>query len=255
MSRAGLPEGYVPVRQRGIDAFAWEPAAPWLVEVLDRHASLATWAASHTVGTLAGRGPVRVVPAHAAGPGGSAGWAVRHYRRGGWAAALLGDRYLALGPPRPHREVHASALARARGVRTPAVVAGAAYAAAGVFYRADLVTELVPAARPLSDVVVAADQAEATRALRHAGRLIAGLARAGVAHADLHVGNVLIDAAGEEWVLDLDRARVSPQGGVAAGPRMLARLERSLRKLARRSGRAITTTELRALRDGFAEEV
>jgi hypothetical protein len=68
---------------------------------------------------------------------------VRHYQRGGAVGPILGDRYLSLGRYRPLCETVASLEARERGISTPAVVAGIVYPA-GIFYRADLVTEEIP---------------------------------------------------------------------------------------------------------------
>jgi 3-deoxy-D-manno-octulosonic acid kinase len=181
---------------------------------------------------------------------------VRHYRRGGAVASYLGDRYLAVGATRPEVEIRASVEARARGVRTPAVVAGAWYRA-GPFYRADLVTELVPGATTLADALFSAPRgAAAERSLAAAGRLARELGEAGIGHADLNARNVLegtdSPAAGP-WVIDLDRATVEGRKGIEAARPMLARLERSLRKFGATSGRPLSGAEWAALRAGFEE--
>src|SRR5688500_2369799 len=69
---------------------------------------------------LAGRG----VAYHIAAPGSYTNerWVVRHYRRGGFVARFVQDRYVQSTPTRPVRELGASVKARARGVATPEVV-------------------------------------------------------------------------------------------------------------------------------------
>lgn len=256
MSAGPLPEGYRAVALNGIDAFAWAAAEGWLAGALAEGASLHGWAGRRAVESLAGRGPVHVIAAGAKGPGGSSRWAVRHYRRGGAMAPLLGDRYWLTGPSRPLRELEASHHARARGVRTPAVVAGAAYYA-GLsrvvgLYRADLVTEVVPQARSLATLLTQG-VAPVADALRRAGRLVRALERAGVQHPDLSTGNILLDDVGEAWIVDLDRARTESRPSARTGRMMLARLERSLRKHDRTSRTALPPEAWAALRAGFEE--
>jgi len=231
-----------------------------------RDSSLEAWARgrARTDGGLEGRGTIFVFAAPAPGPDGRAGWALRHYRRGGLVAPLLGDRYLVAGPSRPSIELRASVAARARGVPTPAVVAGLVErGSTGVLYRADLVTELVPDARSLRDVLFATatplgreaarEQSPDTHeALRLSGRLVRSLADAGIEHADLNAGNVLLTTR-DAWVIDLDRCRVRSRGRRSAAATMLRRLERSLRKLSRAHARPLSRGEWSALREGWTE--
>lgn len=228
--------------------------------------SVYAWAAAHRESDrLLGRGPVYVVAAPARGPDAREQWAVRHYRRGGAVARFAGDRYWGVGPTRPARELAVSVQARERGVRTPAVVAGAVYRPSGLgraagLYRADLVTERVPCARSLKQELVGgadgrgrAPDAEATRALFRAGRLVRALGESGLLHRDLNAGNILLDAEGEAWVVDLDRCRSGSARRSSDHSRMRSRLERSLRKLGNEHRRPLSRTEWEALRSGFHE--
>lgn len=259
-----LPDGYAEERAGGASAFVVDGGAAWVREALGGGRTLHGWAAGRPgAEALSGRGTVYAVKAPMAGPDGRERWAVRHYRRGGRVAApLLDDRYLALGTPRPLRELHASAAARARGVPTPAVVAGAVYPA-GLFYRADLVTELVPGGRELSDVLFGRDvtagreAAEGARprsdtegpawsaetVLEAAADLARALEEAGVDHPDFNARNVLLTegtgGAPRAWVLDLDRCAVHPPDGVPAPGRMGRRLLRSVVKIAGQRGAAV----------------
>jgi len=247
-----LPDGYDAVDATGVSAFAVASAVDWLEETVRGGETLYGWAERlPDRGQLSGRGVVYSVPAPSSGPDGRARWAVRHYRRGGVAARLLVDRYLAVGERRPHREAAAAAALRERGIPTPAVVAGATYGD-GLFYRADLVTELVPGAADLAEVVFGSG-GHREQALRVAGRLVALLGRAGVEHADLNAKNILLaetDQGARAYVLDLDRCTVGTAGATAGASPMRRRLERSLRKLEDRAGRTLTTAEWAALRDG-----
>ncbi|MEX2049557.1 MAG: lipopolysaccharide kinase InaA family protein [Gemmatimonadota bacterium] len=257
-----LPPVYQRVIRGRAEAFVWRDAAPWLESVLDT--GIRAWASAQGAGSgtrFGGRGPVYVVAAPRPGPDARAEWVVRHYQRGGLAAPLLGDRYLVAGVARPLAEIRASVEARRRGVRTPAVIAGVVYSGlAGAFYRADLVTELVPGVRSLSDVLFGeSDRRERViapaEALRQAGRMVRRLADAGVQHADLNAGNVLVDAgAREAWVVDLDRCRFLDARAGALAATMLRRLERSLRKLGAAHGRTIHEDELAGLRGAYQED-
>jgi 3-deoxy-D-manno-octulosonic acid kinase len=246
---ARLPDGYDLVTRRGTRGFAWAHASDWLEDTLARAGTLEGWA-SVGQGAGAGRGVARARPAPVRGPEGRARWVCRHYRRGGWIAPLLGDRYMGVGTERPFRELAASVAARARGVRTPAVVAGAVYRA-GPVYRADLVTEEVPDTRSLADWLHEVhDRPTDDDLLLRAGRVVASLERARVAHADASAGNILLAREGPAWIVDLDRAVVLPPGAPMPS-RMRARLERSLRKLCAARGLPPTASAWDALYAGY----
>jgi len=235
------------------NGFALVATSDWGAGVLASGKTLHEWAAG-TEGAEAftGRGTVYAVPAAAAGPDGRSRWAVRHYRRGGAIAAHLGDRYLASNETRPRIELAASVVARARGVPTPAVVAGTCYPA-GMFYRADLVTELIPDAASLATLVYSSGLTDSQRGalLESAGRLVRILEEAGIAHADLNAMNILVEhASGAAHVIDLDRCEVlSPDA--PSGDSMRRRLERSLLKVGAAADCELADDAWQALRAGF----
>jgi len=169
---------------------------------------------------------------------------------------VLDDRYFAAGESRPLAELRASVAARERGLRTPAVVAGAAYRE-GPFYRADLVTELVPDAPTLADVLFGSEPPFDTCVLLGSvGQLVRELVKARVVHHDLNAGNVVVSSGPEgahPWVLDLDRCRILALHGPTPGHAMRRRLERSLAKLGVHHGRPLTALEWKALRTGYEE--
>ncbi|HSR42729.1 MAG TPA: lipopolysaccharide kinase InaA family protein [Longimicrobiales bacterium] len=227
-----LPAGYRPVTGPGAWAFAVPELTVW-VEATVRDTTLHEWAEDRARSTLAGRGPVHV--AEVAGED----RAVRHYFRGGAVAVVLGDRYLRLGVPRPVRELRASVAARERGVPTPRVVAGAVYPT-GLFYRADLVTDYVADSRDLAAVLFGDEDDDTRRtALVATGELVGRMAAAGLRHPDLNARNVLLtpsDGGLRALLLDLDRCSVEPARRPTPALAMLARLRRSLAKLAAARG-------------------
>ena len=247
-----LPRGYTVLAAEGTEGFSWVEAAGWADSVLGSGATLHEWASREDgVETFKGRGTVYSVPAPAPGPDRMERWAVRHYQRGGLMATVLDDRYVAVGAARPDQELSANAEARARGIPTPAIIAGAMYTA-GVFYRADLVTELVPDAVSLADVLFSeSDGRPKADALWSAGKLLRMLENARIVHADLNAMNILIEReSGATHVIDLARAAVLPLNGPPMDGGMRARLERSLRKLEDTSGRTLDDVEWAMLQAG-----
>lgn len=149
---------------------------------------------------------------------------LRHYRRGGMARHLSADRYLWLGPGRVRslREFHLMAELHAAGLRVPAPLM-AGYRREGLGYRAAILVERIPGARPLHDWL----DEPAARAWEAAGMSIAQLHHAGVEHADLNAHNVLLRDDGEVFLVDFDKARLRERPGIWRDAN-LARLRRSL---------------------------
>ncbi|HKR77581.1 MAG TPA: 3-deoxy-D-manno-octulosonic acid kinase [Rhodanobacter sp.] len=169
-----------------------------------------------------GRGGVQLI----ATPAGEC--VLRHYRRGGMVAKLMGDRYLWRGADatRCFAEFRLLAEIARLGLPGPAPVA-ARYQRHGLFYRADLITRRIANAQTLAECL-AAGRLDAELA-REAGALVARFHRAGIWHADLNAHNVLV-ASSALYLIDFDRGRLRAP---AAGWRLanLQRLHRSLVKL------------------------
>ncbi len=153
---------------------------------------------------------------------------LRGYRRGGLAARVSRDAYVWQGEERTRsfREYRVLAALRAQALPVPAPLA-AGYWRRGPFYRAAILVERIPEVRPLAQALDADPAVVAAALVR--------MHRAGVWHADLNAYNILLDAAGRVWLIDFDRAT---SGGVGAAGREanLARLRRSLRKVADAAG-------------------
>lgn len=256
------PEGFVELRHDGARLLVRPEARSWAESAVSGHGTLHRAAARESGGrSVEGRDPVYLVEARPdeveavldADPG---RWAVRHYRRGGAVAPLLGDRYLRVGEPRPFLELRASEVARSRRIPTPRVIAAAVYPA-GPFYRGDLVTKYVENAVQLARVLFDPDRrglaatVDRRQALAETGALIRRMAAAGLHHPDLNARNVLLQWKGQApdaWVVDLDRCRFEPDPVEGAADAMEARLVRSIRKLEKKSDLpAVPEGDLRTL--------
>lgn len=182
-----------------------------------------SWQAQHRISHLAGgRGGVAFLDT----PDGAC--VLRHYRRGGWIAPVLGDRYLWSGRARSRGFAEFGLLAdlRLRGLPVPAPVA-ARYLRRGPYYTADLITRAIEGAQTLT-AVSAARRLDAGLAGR-VGALIARFHAAGVDHADLNAHNILV-AEPDLWLIDFDRSEIRATG-TAWKLANLARLKRSLLKI------------------------
>ena len=154
---------------------------------------------------------------------------VRFGRRGGVIARLVRDRYLGLRP-RPWRELAVSIAARERGAPVPEVVAACVHGWGA--YRSAIVTRELPGVAPILAALAATPAGDGRGAVAAAaGLAVARLHRAGIVHADLNLGNIVVGDDGAA-IVDLDRARLRPRGlGPRLRERSLRRLRRSLAKL------------------------
>ena len=161
---------------------------------------------------------------------------LRHYRRGGMVARVMGDRYLWTGAERTRgfAEFRLLAALRERDLPVPEPIA-ARYQRNGAHYRADLITRRIEGVATLAELL-ARQRADAQVAAR-VGTAIARFHANGAYHADLNAHNVLLDADAV-WLIDFERGelRTPSRDWQQAN---LARLQRSLRKLgAARDGEA-----------------
>lgn len=159
---------------------------------------------------------------------------LRHYRRGGAVAVLMGDRYLWTGAARTRcfAEFRLLRALDERGLPVPKAVA-VRYRRHGLWYSADLITRRIARAETLAERLavsgIGIDLAE------EVGALVARFHREGVWHADLNAHNILV-APSDLYLIDFDRGRFRTP---AEGWRLanLARLRRSLVKLGAMEGR------------------
>jgi 3-deoxy-D-manno-octulosonic acid kinase len=167
---------------------------------------------------------------------------LRHYRRGGAVARLLGDRYWWQHADRTRPFVEFRLLQRLQSLHLPVPQPLAArYRRSRFFYRADLMTRLIADATTLAERLAARRADAAT--MRRVGATIAQFHAAGVWHADLNAHNVLLvdvpehaslyshdDATTRIYLIDFDRGELRSRDEQWPEEN-LARLRRSLLKL------------------------
>lgn len=189
-----------------------------------------------------GRGAVRVIDR------GDERWVLRHYHRGGAISRLIEDHYLWTGVDRARsfREWRLLARLEKLGLPAPRPVA-ARVVRSGLVYQADIVTRYLPDTRPLSAFI---DDGRPLDGLwREIGRMVRLFHDHGVHHPDLTAHNILLDSSGRTFLVDFDNARLKPPGPWRESG--LARLERSLRKVALETGGQFDEQGWRQLEEGY----
>ena len=153
---------------------------------------------------------------------------LRHYRRGGMVAALMGDRYLWTGADRTRAFAEFRLLVEIarQGLPGPPVIA-ARYRRRGFFYTADLITRRIADVQTLAECA-ASGLLDTVLAIK-VGVLVARFHRAGVWHADLNAHNILVTSE-QLYLIDFDRGELR---ALAPAWRLsnLKRLRRSLIKV------------------------
>ena len=215
---------------------AEEPHADWF--------DFAKWRRAGAVALeTSGRGEVLIV-AH-----GAETWVLRHYRRGGLVARFIDDHYVWLGASRARafREWRLLRELRAAGLPVPNPVA-AHVARSGVIYTADIITSYLPNTRKLSWFIAQSRVPPAS--WRRVGAMIGAIHGHGVDHPDLTAHNVLLDEAGQSFLVDFDNARRKPPG---EWRRLgLRRFHRSLHKVALETGTRFDSAAWAEIEAGYA---
>lgn len=167
-------------------------------------------------------------------PCGSGAGLVRHYYRGGAIRHFLRDRYLLRNPAlrelRIHTRIHEL------GLPVP-VPLGACWERRGLFYRAWLATQELPAQNLLACLQNAPEE-EARDLFVKCGRTIRKMHDAGVYHADLQIRNILVNRDNDAhdfdaiYLIDFDKACIRPELSPIKRAQNLYRLRRSMLKTA-----------------------
>ncbi|WP_192889761.1 3-deoxy-D-manno-octulosonic acid kinase [Vibrio bathopelagicus] len=174
--------------------------------------------------------------------------ALRHYRRGGLFGKLVEDQYRFSDweSTRCTMELNVlKALANA-GVNVPKPIAARAIKS-GLLYRADLMSERIPNAKDLVDILVSSSiDADIYRKI---GQEIRKMHDVGVNHTDLNIHNILLDASLNVWIIDFDKC--GQQAGNDWKEDNLNRLKRSFLKEVTKRQIQWQESDWRALNDGY----
>ncbi|MEW6359770.1 MAG: lipopolysaccharide kinase InaA family protein [Planctomycetota bacterium] len=186
---------------------------------------------------LSGRGAVRAYPMKNGGR-----MVVRPCRRGGFLGRIVSDLFLGCG--RVVREIAAAEHGQAGGAPTARILGARCDRVAGPLMRAEIITDEIPDS---CDLIRYCESAQARAGFPGKRALIPAIAQAvrrmhdaGIAHADLHLKNVLIDKQGRAYVIDLDKAAILRPVQTRTRMGNLLRLDRSIRKW--KASRDLVTT-------------
>lgn len=157
---------------------------------------------------------------------------LRHFCRGGLMGKVNRDLYVRTGAAnsRAMREFDLLSEMHNEGLPVPLPVA-AQYVPWGPLYRADLITQRIPDAIPLQDILQ--DRALPKKLWETIGAKIRDLHDHSVFHSDLNCRNILIDLKDRAWFIDFDNCYKRPPGAWIQAN--LDRLHRSLSKTAAQS--------------------
>ena len=157
-------------------------------------------------------------------------WVLRHYRRGGMVARFIEEHYIWTGleNTRAWKEWKLLAELHQSGFPVPLPVA-ARVCRHGIVYKADIITQRIPDALSLAQRLSGGSYDD--RCWKTMGEVIARFHTAGIYHADLNAHNIMLDKAGQVFLIDFDRGERRPAG--AWQKANLERLHHSLTKLKR----------------------
>ncbi len=154
---------------------------------------------------------------------------LRHYRRGGMIAPLLGDRYVwsGLTKNRAFKEWRLLAQCAKLGLPVPRPLA-ARVVRRGIVYRADIITQQISDSNSLAEVLIRAPVTASQWQL--IGQSIRRFHDVQIYHADLNAHNILIDSKFRVYLIDFDKGMIGRHGHHWQQSN-LSRLHRSLIKL------------------------
>ena len=153
--------------------------------------------------------------------------AIKSYSRGGWMRYLIKQRYLKLGKTRAQLEFELLQVVRNLGINAPEPVA---YAHRGcIFYQAWLVSRAIK--HPLSLALLSLKDEKKTRqAMESVIGQISLLIQNGILHVDLHPGNIVVDEAGQIFLVDFDKGQIHHGDREKLRDRYLTRWQRAVTK-------------------------
>ncbi len=158
---------------------------------------------------------------------------LRHYRRGGFPAKFVKDRYLwrGLEKTRAFQELQVLSTLSENNLPVPMPVAVRVHKQ-GRVYSADIITTLIPNTKTLSSILES--KAISELCWMKIGKSIKQFHNNNCNHADLNAHNILLDNQENVFLIDFDRSKID----IAKNrwrDKNLQRLRRSLEKIAKNS--------------------
>ena len=153
---------------------------------------------------------------------------LKHYFRGGLVASIVKDQYFGINieKTRAFREWRLLKDMKKLGLPVPAAIA--ARVKRGVlYYRADLITQMIENSKTLADVLI--DKEIADELWKQIGSCIKRFHDNNIYHADLNARNILLTETGEVYLIDFDNSDFRI-GSNSWKMENLTRLKRSLLK-------------------------
>lgn len=194
--------------------------------------------------TIGGRGQVFFVGDH------QGKFVMRHFVRGGIAAKLSYDTYVWTGECRTRSfdEWRLTRKLLAFNLPVPVPVA-AHFKKKGMFYKADILTQEIPAIKSLAAYVIAGNIFEDF--WKKVGVHISKFHNVGLCHADLNAYNIQIDESAKMWLIDFDKSQILNPGRWRYYN--LKRLKRSLIKICNENSSAkFKSSDWLKLLDGYS---
>ncbi|EPH6366706.1 3-deoxy-D-manno-octulosonic acid kinase [Vibrio cholerae] len=178
--------------------------------------------------------------------------ALRHYRRGGLLGKWVADSYWFSGwqKTRSYQEFMLLSHLHKAGVNVPRPIAARAQKS-GFIYHADLLSEKVPNARDLADILQ--ERPLAGELYRKIGQEIRKMHDNQVNHTDLNIHNILLDEQEKAWIIDFDKCSIHQ--GKEWKQSNLARLKRSFLKEVTKRAIHWRETDWQALMQGYHSEL
>lgn len=175
--------------------------------------------------------------------------ALRHYRRGGLFGKIVSDHYIFTGwsKTRSLQEFYLLDKLNKAGVNVPKAIA--ARAVKRTFcYQADLLSEKIPNAKDLVDILQQRSLTE--KEYQAIGKQIKKMHLAQVNHTDLNIHNILLDGSGKVWLIDFDKCYL--QQGDNWKKSNMARLLRSFNKELKKRAIKWNSKEWQSLMTGYS---
>ena len=154
---------------------------------------------------------------------------IRHYYRGGLISKILNDQYIWQGLSKARSIAEVNLLDKLHNLNLPVPVPAAARIEKnGLFYRADLVTKLIPNSISLSTMLQ--QNFISNKIWYSIGMVIRELHDNYCNHSDLNTHNILLDKGNKIYLVDFDKSTLEKKRGDWC-KQNLTRLHRSLIKL------------------------